>query len=217
MAINEKRPPIKQTVGAQYVCFAKPSEDGKFTAEYEEAVEKSEVVKSVKVSEQAESSKVMASGKVYQTSNQSSGTEISTEVVAFPADTLAQMRAETVCKNGLVKSGGGTMRPFFAYGKVVVLDAGNYRYEWYPKCQLTANTDDINTQEEKFSEQNDTITILAYPFDDEGNINTKVDSTIKIPEGLSEDKFFAKPILTETDLDAAAGVTPASDAKSGAK
>ena len=129
MAINEKRPPIKQSVGAQYICFAKATEDGTFDGTFEEIVEKSEIVKSVKISEQAESSKVMASGKPYVTSNLSSGTEISTEVVAFPADTLAKMRAETICTNGLMMSGSGNQRPFFAYGKVVLLDNGNYRFE----------------------------------------------------------------------------------------
>ena len=38
MAITTKKPPIKETVGAQYICFDQ-SEDGEYSGEYsEEAV-----------------------------------------------------------------------------------------------------------------------------------------------------------------------------------
>lgn len=99
-------------------------------------------------------------------------------------------------------SGSNSQRPFFAYGKVVKLRHGGYRYEWYPKCKLTENSDDISTSEDKTSEQTDTIKIKAYPFDDAGNIVAKITES-SAPEGMIEDKFFAKPILTKEDLAAA--------------
>ena len=59
----------------------------------------------------------------------------------------------------------------------------------------------------KFSEQTDTVTIKAYPFNDNGDIKAMVDSTMaSFPSGLTEEKFFTKPILTKEDLKAAAGV-----------
>ena len=45
MAIKTKRPPMKETVGAQYICFAKETEEGEFDGTYETDVEKTEVVK----------------------------------------------------------------------------------------------------------------------------------------------------------------------------
>ena len=51
MAINTKKPPIKETVGAQYICFNKVDENGDWTNAYETDVEKMETVKSVKVTE----------------------------------------------------------------------------------------------------------------------------------------------------------------------
>ena len=95
MSINNKRPPVKETVGAQYICFANTAEESdEFTGTYEEEVEKTEVVKSVSVSENAESTPVKASGKVYMTASADASTEISVEVIAFVSRTLARMRGE---------------------------------------------------------------------------------------------------------------------------
>lgn len=47
MAINTKKPAMKQTVGAQYMCFANTTEGGEYDGTYEADVEKTEVVKSV--------------------------------------------------------------------------------------------------------------------------------------------------------------------------
>lgn len=204
MSINNKKPPRKETVGAQYVCFNTMTEEGEWTEQYETDVEKTSVVKSVKVSDNSESTDVYASGEVYDTDDAKAAATIEVEVVAFPADTLAKMRAADVDAGGLVKDGAPNRRPFFAYGKVVKLKNGKVRYEWFPKCKLTENSDDTSTSEEKPSEQNDTIAISAYSFDIAGNKRTYVDSSMSgFPEGLTEEKFFAKPILTKEDLAAA--------------
>lgn len=202
MAIKTKRPPMKETVGAQYICFAKETEEGEFDGTYETDVEKTEVVKTVKVTVNADTGDSYASGKVYDSDTPTKSIDIETEVIAFPEDTLAKMKGDSVDAGGLILSGSNSQRPFFAYGKVVKLRHGGYRYEWYPKCKLTENSDDISTSEDKTSEQTDTIKIKAYPFDDAGNIVDKITES-SAPEGMTEDKFFAKPILTKEDLAAA--------------
>jgi phi13 family phage major tail protein len=202
MAIKTKRPPMKETVGAQYICFAKETEEGEFDGTYETDVEKTEVVKTVKVTVNADTGDSYASGKVYDSDTPTKSIDIETEVIAFPEDTLAKMKGDSVDAGGLILSGSNSQRPFFAYGKVVKLRHGGYRYEWYPKCKLTENSDDISTSEDKTSEQTDTIKIKAYPFDDAGNIVAKITES-SAPEGMTEDKFFAKPILTKEDLAAA--------------
>ena len=202
MAIKTKRPPMKETVGAQYICFAKETEEGEFDGTYETDVEKTEVVKTVKVTVNADTGDSYASGKVYDSDTPTKSIDIETEVIAFPEDTLAKMKGDSVDAGGLILSGSNSQRPFFAYGKVVKLRHGGYRYEWYPKCKLTENSDDISTSEDKTSEQTDTIKIKAYPFDDAGNIVAKITES-SATEGMTEDKFFAKPILTKEDLAAA--------------
>ena len=202
MAIKTKRPPMKETVGAQYICFAKETEEGEFDGTYETDVEKTEVVKTVKVTVNADTGDSYASGKVYDSDTPTKSIDIETEVIAFPEDTLAKMKGDSVDAGGLILSGSNSQRPFFAYGKVVKLRHGGYRYEWYPKCKLTENSDDISTSEDKTSEQTDMIKIKAYPFDDAGNIAAKITES-SAPEGMTEDKFFAKPILTKEDLAAA--------------
>lgn len=194
--MTTKKPFIKRSVGAQYTAFNTPGSDGQFDlAAFEKAV-KQEVVKTIGVTENEETNTVTASGKMYATVSQRNGTEIAMDVVAFDPQTLSRMRAETNT-GGLVKSGEGKERPFFAYGYVEKKDAGNYKYIWYPKCQLVSNTKDIADGGESFSEQNDTLTIRAYAFDDLGNDHVYIDSEFEnVPEGITEDKFFAKPITT---------------------
>ena len=193
MAINTKKPAMKQTVGAQYMCFANTTEGGEYDGTYEADVEKTEVVKSVKVTENSETSDVYASGKIYDSDSPMSSIDIEVSVIAFPDDTISKMRGETKGTGGLILAGGKSERPFFAYGKVVKLKNGKSRYEWFPKCKLVENSDDIATSEEK-----------AYPFDAAGNIVSKVTESTA-PAGLTEEKFFAKPILTDADLTTAVG------------
>ncbi|WP_075679134.1 major tail protein [Roseburia sp. 831b] len=200
MSISTKKPAIKETVGAQYVCFNKMDENNDFTTTFEDSVEKTEVVKSVKITENAETSNTYASGKVYDSDTATSTIDIETEVIAFPDDTLAKMRGDNVNEGGLILSGGNRVRPFFAYGKVVKLKGGKVRYDWYPKCKLSENSDDTSTKEDKASEQTDTIKITAYPFNSDGDIVAKVSSDVNFPENLTEDKFFGQVIMTQADL-----------------
>lgn len=201
MSIVTRKPPIKESVGAQYICFNKQTEDGTWQNQFEEEVEKTEVVKSVKVTENAENTNVYASGKIYDSDDSTSSVNIEVSVLAFPVDTLAKMRAEVVDAGGLHLSGGKGEKPYFAYGKVVKLKRDAARFEWYPKCKLIENSDEIATREDKFSEQTDSITIIAYPFNENGDIKAYVDSSAtNFPKGLTEELFFAKPILTPNDL-----------------
>ena len=95
MAINTKKPAMKQTVGAQYTCFANTTEAGDYDGTYEADVEKTEVVKSVKVTENSETSDVYASGKIYDSDTPMSSIDIEISVIAFPDDTISKMRGET--------------------------------------------------------------------------------------------------------------------------
>ena len=45
MAINTKKPAMKQTVGAQYMCFANTTEGGEYDGTYEADVEKTRLLK----------------------------------------------------------------------------------------------------------------------------------------------------------------------------
>lgn len=204
MAITTKKPPIKETVGALYYCYDTPAEDSNdYTGNYAEEVTKSEVVKSISVTENGDSTPVYASGVTYETISDKTSIDLSVEVVAFDASDLRKMRGDTIGTNGLILSGKPSSRPFFAFGKVVKLRGGHVRYVWYPKCQLTENSDEASSKEESFSEQNDTVTIKALPFDADGNIECTYDSSVKLVAGMTEDKFFSKPITKDADLSAA--------------
>ena len=198
--IENKRPPIVETVGAQHYCFATKEEGStEFTGEYEEKVIRTATVKSVKVSENGESTPIYASGDVYDTVDDVATHDIEVEVIAFDPTDLDRMRGETVTESGLVLTGNSPERTFFAYGKIVKLRGGNVRYEWYPRCKLIENSNEVSTREEKFSEQPESVTIRAFPFDGV-HIKTKYESASKRLDWMTEDLFFSKPILTEADL-----------------
>lgn len=200
--MQKKKPMLKESVGAQYYAFNKPADDGNFDpSSYEETI-KTEVVKKIGTTENGESTTVRSSGIDYESFNQTASIDLAVEVVAFPPDDLAKARGDEVTENGLISSGGASVRPFFAYGKVVKLVGGGVRYDWYPKCQIIENTDDIATSEDKFSEQNDTVTIRCFAFNNKGRIKNSVNSELSsFSDKITEEKFFAKPIVTTTDLD----------------
>ncbi len=207
--IVTKKPPYKETIGAQYYCFNKPDEGVDFDeTKYEDETNKEETVKQVTITENAESAVIMSSGKAYDTRNQTTYVDIEVEKIATDADDLARMRGDLVDTGGLIQTPISSKRPFFAYGKVVELSGNNRRYDWYPKCQLIENTDETKTRGENFEEQTDTLRIRAYAFDkDQKMVKNSVDtSTANFPEGLTEEQFFKKPIITKEDL--ASATTP---------
>jgi len=208
MPIKTKKPMMKETVGGMYYCFNTPTESGEYNPEtYEEEVTKCNNVKNISTTENAESVTVRASGEDYETVSQNPYIDMAVEVTAFDPKDLARMRADIIGTAGLNRSGRTARKPFFGYGKVKKMVGGGVEYAWYPKCQLVENTDDIATSEESFSEQNDTVTIRAYSYNTEGDKKAYADSQMdNFPERLTEEKFFAKPILTDADL--AAAVTP---------
>ena len=202
--MTNKKPMIKETVGAAYYAFNTPDENGEFNPSTYEATVKSPVIKSIGTTENAGSYVVRASGSDYATSSQTSSVELAIEVVAFHPDDLAKLRGENVDESGLISSGRPAERPFIALGFPILKKGGGVKYTWYPKCQLIENTDDIATSEETFSEQNDTLTFRAYAFNDDKDIKNYVDSeATNFPTGLTEEQFFTTPIITKADLDEA--------------
>ena len=195
--MQTKRPMIKETVGSLYLAFNTPTEDGEFDpSTYDETI-KSDVVKTITTSDNGESTVVRASGQDYATVNSNSSIENDVEVLAFDPADLAKARGDVVDESGLILSGAPTIRPFFAFGKVVKKIGGAVEYVWYPKCQLIENSEEAKTSEESFSEQNDTLKIAAYDFDGKGTKSVRVNSEMSnFPKELTEEKFFTKPILT---------------------
>lgn len=202
MPIKTKRPMLTETVGALYYCFNTSAENGEFNPQtYNTDVIKSNIVKTISTTENGESTVVRASGEDYETVNQKQSIDMSVEVIAIDPSDLAKMRGDVVGTGGLNRSGRTASRPFFAFGKVRKMLGDKVEYAWYPKCQLVENTDEVSTKEENFSEQNLTVTIRAYSYNAEGDKKTYVNSDMEnYPEGLTEDKFFSKPILTDADL-----------------
>ena len=200
MAINSKHVPLRETIGLQYVCFGVEDEHGEWTDEYESDVTCIDGVKTSEVTDNSETTDVYASGKLHDTVRGKGSYDIGLTTLGFDAETLAKMRGDTVdTTTGLIQKGSGN-RPFFAYGRVVKYVGGGTRWDWYPKCKLSENSDNGDSVEDSYSEQTDTLTIRAYEYDEAKNIAVSIDSNVKVPTGLTEAGFFAQPILKPSDI-----------------
>ena len=200
MTIQNKRPEYIETVGAQYVCFTTSEDPLKYSGVYEPNVEQTKTVKKISVKENSETAPIHGSGEMYANSSKMESVEITVDAIAFDRETLIKMRGETVGENGVILGGGSAARPYFAYGKTVKLSNGKNRYDWFPKCQLMDNSDDAETSEGKPKEQNESITIMAMPFDAAGNTRASVDTQITAAKAITEEQFFAKPVIKPSDL-----------------
>ena len=193
MAINEKKPSTKYTVGAQYICF---NGDPDWKAdEFEEDVLKLPTVVDINVADNSDSYESYASGAVYESGTIVTYKEISVTQLAFDEGTIAKMKGDTV-DSGIIMSGGIKERPFFAYGVPIIKKDKTKDMRWYPKCKLVDNSDAAATSTDSHSDQTDTLTIRAYGFDETQNQEVKVLTAETANASITENAFFAAPILT---------------------
>lgn len=193
MAITEKRPSTKYTVGAQYICF---NTDPKWTAEtFDTDVTKLPTVVDIDVADNSDSYESYASGAVYESDTIVTYKEISVTQLAFDEATIAKMKGDTN-DEGIIMSGGVKTRPFFAYGVPIIKKDRTMDMRWYPKCKLVDNSDATATSTDSHSDQTDSLTIRAYGFDADQNQEVKVLTGETANAGITEAAFFAAPVLT---------------------
>lgn len=196
-----KRPKIIETVGALYYAFNIADETGEYDSSSFEDIIKSPIIKKISVEPEAETVVVSASGENYDEVSQTSSIGIEVEVVAFAPSDLAKAKGETVAENGLISGGASNPRPYLAIGVPVKKVGGGICLKWYPKCKLTENTEEASTKESSFSEQNATISLSAYSFNETGDKFVYLDTDADIyPEKMTEELFFSKVITKSDDI-----------------
>lgn len=193
MAITEKKPSTKYTVGAQYICFnTDPAWD---SGDFETDVLKLPTVTNIDVKDNSNSYDSYASGAVYESDTIVTYKEISVTQLAFDDATIAKMKGDTI-DSGIIMSGGVKTRPYFAYGVPIIRKDKTIDLRWFPKCKLVENSDATATSTDSHSDQTDTLTIRAYGFDTDQNQEVKVLTSETANAGITEAAFFAAPVLT---------------------
>lgn len=200
--ITEKRPPVKLTVGAQYICFNVPGDSGEWTSTFETEVIKLPTVTQVQITDNADSYDSYASGSIYDSDTDVPTKDIATTNLAFPDTLLAKMKGDAVDEGVIVEGKGGVTRPYFAYGTVVLKKNGEKDLRWYPKCKLVENSDSTQTSTDSHSDQTDDMTIRAYRMSDENGIAVRINTAEEGYSGVTEDAFFAKPLCTKDEAKA---------------
>ena len=194
MAITEKKPSTKYTVGAQYICFNTGETDWDATS-WDSDVLKLPTVVDIDVADNSDSYQSYASGEVYESDTIVTYKELSVTQLAFDEKTIARMKGDTV-DEGIIMSGGVKTRPYFAYGLPIIKKDGTMDMRWYPKCKLVDNSDATATSTDSHSDQTDSLTIRAYGFDATQNQEVKVLTAETANAGITEAAFFAAPVLT---------------------
>ena len=193
MAITEKKPSTKYTVGAQYICFnTDPAWD---SGDFESDVLKLPTVTNIDVKDNSDSYDSYASGAVYESDTIVTYKEISVTQLAFDDATIAKMKGDTI-DSGIIMSGGVKTRPYFAYGVPIIRKDKTMDLRWYPKCKLVDNSDATATSTDSHSDQTDNLTIRAYGFDNDQNQEVKILTGETANAGITEAAFFAAPVLT---------------------
>lgn len=196
MAIAEKKPSVKLTVGAQYICFNTMDANNDWTDAFETDVIKLPTVTQVQVTDNSDSYDSYASGAIYDSDTEIQSKDIQETNLAFSDTLLAKMRGDVVDGGVIVEGKLGTVRPYFAYGFVVQKKNGELDLRWYPKCKLVENSDSTATSEESHSDQTDDITIRAYRMSDEKGIAVRVNTGETGYDTVTEETFFAAPLTT---------------------
>lgn len=205
MAIAEKKPSVKLTVGAQYICFNTMDANNDWTDAFETDVIKLPTVTQVQVTDNSDSYDSYASGAIYDSDTEIQSKDIQETNLAFSDTLLARMRGDVVDGGVIVEGKLGTVRPYFAYGLVVQKKNGELDLRWYPKCKLVENSDSTATSEESHSDQTDDITIRAYRMSDDKGIAVRVNTGEEGYDTVTEDAFFAVPLTTADAAKALAG------------
>lgn len=194
MAITEKKPSTKYTVGAQYICFNTGETDWD-AASWDSDVLKLPTVVDIDVADNSDSYQSYASGTVYESDTIVTYKEISVTQLAFDDATIAKMKGDTN-DEGIILSGGVKTRPFFAYGVPIIKKDRTMDMRWFPKCKLVDNSDATQTSTDSHSDQTDSLTIRAYGFDANQNQEVKILTGETANAGITEAAFFAAPVLT---------------------
>lgn len=196
MAITEKKPSVKLTVGAQYICFNTMDANNDWTDAFETEVIKLPTVTQVQITDNSDSYDSYASGAIYDSDTEIQSKDIQETNLAFSDTLLAKLRGDVVDGGVIVEGKLGTVRPYFAYGIVVQKKNGELDLRWYPKCKLVENSDSTATSEESHSDQTDDITIRAYRMADDKGIAVRVNTGEEGYDTVTEEAFFAVPLTT---------------------
>jgi phi13 family phage major tail protein len=198
MSITQNKPPVKLTVGAQYITF-NTMNGGEWTPNFDEDVTKFPTVVNVEAAENNDSYEDYASGQIYDADTVTQYIDLTTEQIALDSKTIAKMKGYNT-SGGAFLGGGKRTRPFFAYGIPVIKKDGTKELRWYPKCKLVENTDRTETSETSHKTQTDTLTIRAYPFNDDQDIVAGVDTGDSTYARITEELFFAAPVMTLAEI-----------------
>ncbi len=191
--ITKQTPMRSVGVGSLYQNFFSTVTPGTYEAE----VFYSDVVATIKTSEERSSESVYGSNKIYEEDIVASPAMLEIEVLAYPPLNVARMRGNVVA-GGFVTHNRYDEGEYFAQGVVYPKRGGHLKYVWYPKCRLVDTNKESQTKNDGGNNsQNRTLSIQTYEYNDAGDWQIEYDTEL-LAAGvtpMTEAQFFAAVLV----------------------
>ncbi|MFT9372423.1 major tail protein [Liquorilactobacillus hordei] len=160
--------------------------------------------KKIKIKGNGKATDIFASNVKIATVAQETSQEISLDHIGFPVALLDQMYGQTATKGVTLATAEAKELPEFAFGFIAPKSDGQNDAYWFPNCTLDpALSDDYETGEDTFKEQDPSMTINTAGLRNNKVIYTKFSS---VRDGaMTIDDFTKEVIYDASQLAAQAG------------
>lgn len=149
--------------------------------------------KKIKIKGNGKATDIYASNVKIATVAQETSQEISLDHIGFPVALLDQMYGQTATKGVTLATAEAKELPEFAFGFIAPKSDGQNDAYWFPSCTLDpALSDDYETGEDTFKEQDPSMTINTAGLRNNKVIYTKFSS---VRDGAMTINDFTKAVI----------------------
>lgn len=204
--IKSMKPEYQLTVRSAVMAFIK-----KYTnniPEYEpdgatgKLIQQMDIIKTLGLSPDASSSKIYASGLVYDVTANVKGATASLGVVAFPRSILDKaFGAKVIGALSIDKTNDKGME--FSFGYYCEMSDGSLVYYWHPRCKLVMGESDYDTSDDGDPDPEVSYDIEIMPTH-EGvwRIRYYTNAVAEGKQPLTLDEFYGAAAYTVTEIEA---------------
>lgn len=156
-------------------------------------------IKKVGIQDEESETKIYGSGNLYAVLSQHSSTTISIDAIEIPRDWINRFLGHEM-KNGFSVQSNKDRPVEFSFGYTIRYSNGEAIYRWYPRCQLSSPSDEIESSTDSPTDPSHAYQIIAMPSDD-GTIRLEYDGNSEAAKGkkITEEDFFKQVIKSIND------------------
>lgn len=189
------------TILNAYFLLSKEKGSGVEGIDYEDSAYAINAMKKIGIKKNINTTKIFASGVVFDMVSTNSGAELTTDVIALPSELLNELEGGEIIHDSFFVESNVQDGKEFGFAFALQTRANKNVYIWYPRCKLTPSEETAETQEGDFKEKNQSYVITAMPTKN-GLLRVKYE-TASVPDGkipLTIEEFIALKIVDKKDI-----------------